>query len=67
MPSEKKEDIIGSADSQSGIVIGGSNDIGLDFEFDPSQFKYEDFKDQMTEEEFNQWMDLMEQFTKKAS
>ncbi len=65
--SEKKEDIIGSADSQSGIVIGGSNDIGLDFEFDPSQFKYEDFKDQMTEEEFNQWMDLMEQFTKKAS
>ncbi|MBR5683081.1 MAG: hypothetical protein IKW96_07355 [Ruminococcus sp.] len=65
--SSKKEDIIGGADAPSGMVIGGSDDNGLDFEFDPSQFRYEDFKDQMTEEEFNQWMDLMEQFTKKAS
>lgn len=65
--TENKEDIIGGADNQSGFVIGGSDDNGLDFEFDPSKFKYEDFKDQMTEDEFNQWMDLMEQFTKKVS
>ena len=37
-----------------------------DYEFDPSQFKYEDYKDYMTEEEFNDWMKLMEELMKEA-
>ena len=37
-----------------------------DYEFDPSQFKYEDYKDYMTEEEFNDWMKLMEELMKES-
>jgi hypothetical protein len=37
------------------------------FEFDPSEYNYEDYKDNMTEEEFNEWMKLMEEFSNKAS
>lgn len=41
-------------------------DDDYDFEFDPSQYKYEDFKDYMTEDEFNEWMKLMEDLMKEA-
>ncbi|MBP5578090.1 MAG: hypothetical protein J6X56_01200 [Ruminococcus sp.] len=37
------------------------------FEFDPSEYNYEDYKDKMTEEQFNEWMKLMEEFSNKAS
>ena len=60
--------IIGKADSATGAVIGGSDD-GHDFslEFDPDYFQYDNFKDNMTEEEFNQWMDVMKEFSKSSS
>ena len=61
------DSIIGGADAPSGIVIGGSDNDDLNLELDPSQFRYEDYKDIMTEEEFDQWMELIEQFSKKAS
>lgn len=50
-----------------GSIIGGSDDDEFDFEFDPGQLKYEDYKDMMTKEEFDQWMELIEQFSNKAS
>jgi hypothetical protein len=33
-----------------------------DFQFNPDDFKYEDYKDFMTEDEFNEWMDEMKKF-----
>ena len=40
-------------------------------EFDPDMYKYEDYKDFMTEEEFNEFVDEMkkyyEEYEKKAS
>lgn len=50
-----------------GSIIGGSDDDEFDFDFDPGQLKYEDYKDMMTKEEFDQWKELIEQFSKKAS
>ena len=56
------DSIIGSADSPSGLFVGGSDDDDMDFdvEFDPSQFKYDDFKDFMTEEQYKEFMDEMQ-------
>ena len=61
------DDDFGSTAGDS--FIGGSDDDEIDFDFDldPSQFNYEDYKDSMTKEEFDQWMDLLEQFSKKVS
>ena len=50
-------------------IIGGSS--SADFEFDPDMYKYEDYKDFMTEDEFNEFVDEMkkyyEEYEKKAS
>ena len=34
----------------------------FDFQFDPDSFKYEDYKDYMTEEEFNEMMDNIKKY-----
>ena len=38
------------------------DDYSFNFEFDPSQFKYEDYKDFMTEEEFNEFVEEMKKY-----
>lgn len=56
-------------DDEDEDIIGGSS--SADFEFDPDMYKYEDYKDFMTEEEFNEFVDEMkkyyEEYEKKAS
>ena len=39
----------------------------LSFGSDPSEYNYEDYKNIMTEEQFNEWMKLMEDLSDKAS
>ena len=43
------------------------DDEDYEWTFDPSEYKYEDYKDYMTEEQFNDWMKLMEEFTSESS
>ncbi len=56
-------------DDEDEDIIGGSS--SANFEFDPDMYKYEDYKDFMTEEEFNEFVDEMkkyyEEYEKKAS
>lgn len=56
-------------DDDDDDIIGGSS--SADFEFDPDMYKYEDYKDFMTEEEFNEFVDEMKKYyeesEKKAS
>ena len=42
-------------------------DYDFDFTFDPGQFKYEDYKDFMTEEEFNEFLEEMQEYYEKYS
>ncbi|MBO7474106.1 MAG: hypothetical protein J6U00_08935, partial [Ruminococcus sp.] len=43
------------------------DDEDYEWTFDPSEYKYEDYKDYMTEEQFNEMMKLMEELASKAS
>lgn len=56
-------------DDEDEDIIGGSS--SADYEFDPDMYKYEDYKDFMTEEEFNEFVDEMKKYyeesEKKAS
>jgi hypothetical protein len=56
-------------DDEDDDIIGGSSSASS--EFDPDMYKYEDYKDFMTEEEFNEFVDEMkkyyEEYEKKAS
>ena len=42
-------------------------DYDFDYEFDPSDYKYEDFKDFMTEEQFEEFLKEMEEYYNKYS
>ena len=42
-------------------------DYDFDFSFDPSEFKYEDYKDFMTEEQFNEFIEEMQKYADEYS